>query len=330
MKPIANITPNSPFLLAPMEAVNCASFRLLCKQRGAGIVYTDMIDADLFTEYARNNSTEEAIKKYINPQKEEQPLAVQLAGPKAENIIFTANSVKQYCKIIDINIGCPLGYMLGKKGGAYLMKHPDQLYKLLKQIRPKIQMTPLTIKMRSGWDNSTINAVDIAVQAEKLGIDAISIHPRTRKQGYKEKADWSLVKKIKNKLNIPVILSGDVFNTWSAEKAFRTTNCDYIMIGRAARANPSIFTQLNEWYKTKQPQKQPVKRYDKREADPFKDFTDWLSLYKKFEHRYNLSEIKDHAIWTATDCIGSKTIKQQLLNTKSEKEIIDLLKKIKY
>ncbi len=318
----------NPFFLAPMEAVNCTSFRILCLRRGAGLVFTDLIDADEFTDFTKENSKSEAIKKFINPQKEDHPLAIQLAGSKIENLIFTINSLENYCELFDFNIGCPLGKILGKKAGCYLMKHPQNLYKIISELR-KSTTKPLTVKLRSGWDDNSINAIEIAKELEKLGVDAITIHARTKTQGYQKHSDWNLVKKLKETISIPVILSGDVFNAYDAKLAFEKTNCDFIMIGRGAKANPSIFSQLQNYKTSKKPNVTTI-TYNKFEVNPIKDFKEWLQLYKEIENRNNFSEIKDHALWTSIECKNNKEIKQKLIRSQSEEELINIINSLEF
>lgn len=318
----------NPFFLAPMEAVNCASFRVLCMRRGAGLVFTDMIDADDFVSFAEENSDSKAIKKYINPQEDEE-LAVQIGGGKIDNLIKCASAVQQCCKWVDFNAGCPLGYMLGKKGGAYLVKHPDQLYKIVKKLREVIKCK-FSVKIRSGWDDDSINAVEVAVELEKLGVDMICVHPRTKAQGYRDRADWPLVRKVKEAVKIPVALSGDVTNVYMAHMAFAHTKCDYIMLARGARANPSIFSDLNEYWKDKRQPKKPETVYDKKRREAVKDFKEWLLLYKERESRNKMSEKKDHALWTVIDSKNNKELKQAILKAENEMELIEAVSRVRF
>jgi tRNA-dihydrouridine synthase B len=318
------------YYLAPMEAVNCASFRILCLRRGADLIYTDMIDADVFVEYIKKHSEKEAVLKYINPQKEEiesKKLVVQIGGANVANMKTLISAVKDFTIEINWNLGCPLGYMLGKKGGVYLQKHTAQLYPKITELVEHCTShnLPFTIKIRSGWDKESINAAELCIEAEKLGVSAIAVHPRTRKQRYQDKADWLLVAKCKKAVSkIPIILSGDITNYTRAQKAAEITNCDAMMIGRAAQVNPSVFTQI------KKPSEQSDKIYEKYSANPKRDFLEWLALYNTVEQRHKISEIKDHALWTANECKGAKDVKQTLLACETEEAIVEIIESISF
>lgn len=329
MKPIGNFKPANPFFLAPMEAVNCASFRVLCKKRGASLVYTDMIDADDFMKYVHDHGEQAAVARFVNPQKDESPLAIQLGGPYFETLKETIRILEPYATTIDYNVGCPLSPMLAKKGGVYLMKHPDQLEKLMTQMRGVITK-PFTVKIRAGWDEDSKNALEVAKMLERIGVDGVAVHARTRKQRYQERADWPLVRSVAEALSIPVILSGDVTNTYMAYMGFAHTKCDYIMCARGAKANPSLFTQLRAYWKNPVMPEKPEGLYVKDTQSARDDFEEFLHLYKKREIRNNFSEIKDHALWTATGCLNARVIRQHILQARSENELRSIFSSIRF
>ena len=330
---IKDLELENPFILAPMEAVNCASFRLLCKKRGAGLVFTDMIDADKFIEFLQETSKEEAVSKYINPQSKERPLCIQIGGGKIETLLETARVVSKYCDMIDYNVGCPLGYMLGKKGGVYLMKHPEQLKKIVTALRKEIKL-PFSVKIRSGWDPKSINAVEVSKMLEEVGVDAITVHGRTRKELYRKRADWKLVREVKEAVKVPVILSGDVTNPYMAHMAFIHTKCDFVMVARGAMNNPSIFKHLNDYSKeyneNKTEPSKPSTTYEKRKEEVILDFEEFLELYNKVEKRYRFSELQDHAIWSVREAKNNSLLKQEIINSKTEQELIEIVRKSVY
>ncbi len=329
MRPIGTFRPSGPFFLAPMEAVNCASFRLLCKRRGAAVVYTDMIDADDFMAFAEKEGATAAVSRYANPQPDEQPLAIQLGGAKAETLLATARILEPYAALFDFNVGCPLPGMLGKKGGVYLMKHPDQLSRLVATLRAEVPK-PFTVKIRSGWDERSVNAVAVAQELERLGVDAVTIHPRTGKQGYRARADWPLARKVGEAIAIPLILSGDVTNAYMAHMAFSHVKCDYLMVGRGAKANPSVFAELAAyWEKGERPSK-PEGLHVKNAAAAKRDFTEFLALYKERETRYRFSELQDHALWTATGCRDASGVKTRILAAKNEGDLLRIFERIRF
>ena len=329
MKPIGSFTPDNPFFLAPMEAVNCASFRVLCKRRGAGLIYTDMIDCDVFKEKCDEIGIQDAIKILVNPQEEEKPLCIQLGGGNLDNILFTIEHLQPYSDLFDFNVGCPLGYMLGKKGGVYLQKHSEQLRKIVIEMRKAITI-PFMCKIRSGWDESDINAIEVAKMLEQVGVDAIAIHPRTRKQRAQGNADWLLARNVKEAIKIPLILSGDVTNAYTANQAFKHTKCDYIMLARGAQANPSVFAELKTWWETKEDPAPPEGRYVKTSISAKTDFNDWLELYARLENRDKFSEIKDHALWSAKGCQNNKEVTAQIMSATTKEELVEIFEHLKF
>ncbi|KGM96065.1 tRNA dihydrouridine synthase DusB [Clostridium botulinum] len=236
---IGNLNFENNVFLAPMAGVTDIAYRGLCKEMGCGLVYTEMISAKGM--YYNNENT----KKLLMLSKEEKPVAAQIFGSdplvmaRACEILNEDNGV---C-IIDINMGCPAPKIVKNGEGSALMKAPELAAKIVVEMK-KISKKPVTVKFRKGFDNDHINAVEFAKRMEQAGADAVAIHGRTRAQMYEGKADWDIIRRVKESVNIPVIGNGDVF---SAEKAFQLkeeTNCDGIMIARGAMGNPWIFKQI--------------------------------------------------------------------------------------
>jgi len=307
---IGSYTPEGRFFLAPMEGVTRTPFRILCRRRGASLVTTDMIDADTFCGIADVRGVQAAIREQIDPHEEDAPLAIQLGGSNPETLVRAARILEPYAVIIDLNAGCPIGKTFGAGGGCTLMRDPERLYAIVEALREAIE-NPFTVKLRKGWDSP--QAVEIAQELERLGVDGITIHPRTRDQRYSDRADWAYAREVKEAVRIPITLSGDVTNATSAKEAFKTSGCDFIMIGRAARQHPSVFRHLDH--------DTGIGRYGKSGVEPIEDFEEWLELYHRFE-RYRLSEIRDHALWSVSEAENAKELKRAINDTRDEGGIV--------
>ena len=217
---IDKIKLKNQLILAPMLGVNCKAFRLLCKQHGAALTYTGMIDADEFKEQH---------KKFIDIEKKEAPIAAQIVGSDIKKIKDAAEVLQSHANIIDINFGCIESRILAKKAGCYYTKHPEQMHKVINAVQESTNK-PITAKIRIGWDEINVN--ETVKTLEDHNIDAIAIHGRTRKQRYTGKANWNVIKEMKDKYNTPIIGSGDV--STPNQIITRTHQADAIMIGRAA------------------------------------------------------------------------------------------------
>ena len=241
---IGNVELENNIFLAPMAGVTDLPFRLLCKEQGCGLVYTEMVSAKALSY--KNKKTESLMQSHPD----ERPSAVQLFGSDPEILAETAKTVSQLpIDIIDVNMGCPAPKIVKNGEGSALMKSPKLVGEIVKAIS-EAQPKPVTIKIRAGFDADHINAVEIAKAAEENGAAAVAVHGRTREQFYSGNADYDVIKAVKEALSIPVIGNGDVFDPISAKRLLDYTGCDAIMVGRGAQGNPWIFSRILHYLET--------------------------------------------------------------------------------
>ena len=238
---IGGLTLDSPVILAPMAGVTDLPFRLLCKEEGAGLVCSEMVSAKAI--YYHNRNTEELMQ--IHPS--ERPVSLQLFGRDPELMGEMAKRIEEKpFELLDINMGCPVPKVVNNGEGSALMKDVKLAGKILSSVAKAIKK-PVTVKIRKGFDEGHVNAVELAKIAEDAGVAAVAVHGRTREQFYSGEADWEIIAKVKDAVSIPVIGNGDVTDPESAKRMFEKTGCDGIMVGRAARGNPWIFSQINRY-----------------------------------------------------------------------------------
>lgn len=241
---IGNVQLDNEVFLSPMAGVTDLPFRTICKEKGCGMLYTEMINAKALC-YDDENT-----KKMLRMEKDEHPVAVQIFGSDPEFMGKAAVIMNEYPnEILDINMGCPAPKVIKNGDGSALMRNPKLAAEVLSSV-VKNSNKPVTLKIRKGWDDDSVNAVEIAKIAEECGISALAIHGRTREQFYSGKADWDIIAEIKQAINIPVIGNGDVFEVQDAVNMLEKTKCDAIMIGRGAQGNPWIFNRINHYMKT--------------------------------------------------------------------------------
>ncbi len=235
---IANVKLINPTVLAPLAGITNLPMRLIAKEAGCGLVYSEMISANGLVYQSKKT------QQIFESTPEEKPLSVQIFGADPEIMAAAAKIVAASgADIVDINFGCSVRKILKSGSGAALMKSPSQAQSVLQSVRSAVQI-PLTIKIRTGWQKNGQDARIIAEIAQDSGVDAIAIHPRLATQAFKGHADWDVIAEIKSKLSIPVIGNGDVATAHDALQMMNHTNCDAVMIGRAAIGNPWIFGQI--------------------------------------------------------------------------------------
>ena len=248
---IGDVSLKNNLILAPMAGVTDLPFRLLCKEQGAGLLCMEMVSAKAI--YFNNKNTEEL----LTIDDREPPVSLQLFGSDPDIISEMAKKIENRpFSILDINMGCPVPKVAGNGEGSALMKNPKLVEEIVSKTAKAIKK-PVTVKIRKGFDDEHINAVEIARIAESAGAAAVAVHGRTREQYYSGKADWDIIRQVKEAVEIPVIGNGDVASPEAARQLMETTGCDGIMIGRGAQGNPWIFRQILHWMETGEEESKP-------------------------------------------------------------------------
>ncbi len=237
----AGLRLESPAVLAPMSGVSTLPFRLLCKELGAGLTYTEFASAIAISRNLENKASNNKVFGRIATVPEERPCGVQLFAPHEKDLMTAIEFVERDFDLIDLNFGCPSPKITGGGCGAYLLKQPEKLISL---ITAAVTCTkkPVTCKLRIGWDKPILH--EFVQKIENAGVQGIAIHARTAQQGYSGKADWEYIKKIKAMVSIPVIGNGDIQNASEVNEKINAEYCDFVMIGRAAWNNPSVFSEI--------------------------------------------------------------------------------------
>jgi tRNA-dihydrouridine synthase B len=221
--------------LAPMAGITDLVFRSLAREYGCGLCFTEMVSANGIVRHMQKTF------RYMESSRDDKPLGIQIFGADPDVLADAARIVTDHgADLVDINMGCPVKKVIKTGAGAALMKEPGRVAAIIEKVRNAVAV-PLTVKIRAGWDQSAVNAVEIAAIAEDCGVDAVILHPRTARQGFNGRADWDLIARVKHSVSIPVIGSGDVRTPDDSLKMIAETGCDGVMIGRAALGNPWIF-----------------------------------------------------------------------------------------
>lgn len=312
---IGNVTLENNIILAPMAGVTDLPFRLLCKEQGAGLLCMEMVSAKAI--YYHNKNTEALME--IDPR--ENPVSLQLFGSDADIMAEMAKKIEERpFDILDINMGCPVPKVAGNGEGSALMKNPALVREIVSKV-VKATVKPVTVKIRKGFDEDHVNAVEIAKIIEDCGAAAVAVHGRTREQYYSGKADWDIIRQVREAVSIPVIGNGDVTGPESARRMLEETGVDGIMIGRAARGNPWIFRQIREYLETgelpEKPSYEEVRETMLRHAR--------LQLEYKGEYT-GIREMRKHVAWYTAGYPHSARLRARINEVESYEELEELLK----
>ncbi len=311
---IRNVKIDNPYILAPMAGVTDLPFRLLCKEQGAGLLCMEMISAKAL-QYKNKNT-----KALLAIHPKEYPVSLQLFGSDPKIISEQAKRIEELpFQILDINMGCPVPKVVKNGEGSALMKNPKLVYEIVYQTARAIQK-PVTVKIRKGFDDTCINAVEIAKIIEEAGGAAVAVHGRTREQYYSGKADWEIIRQVKEAVSIPVIGNGDVTSGEKALEMRERTGCDGVMIGRGAQGNPWIFHELLEYDRTgklpPRPSKEQIKETMLRHA----------RLQLEFKGEYlGIREMRKHVAWYTKGMEGSAKLRDDINKVESYAELESLL-----
>lgn len=300
-------------ILAPMAGVTDLPFRMLCKQYGADIVFSEMVSAQAI------HYGDKKTKLLLKTNTFEQPLIVQLFGSEPEIMAEAAMFLeKEGVKAIDINMGCPATKIVKNGEGSALMKNPVLAGKIMEAVVGATHL-PISVKIRSGWDDNSINAVEIAQIAEKTGIKAVTVHGRTKVQAYSGTSDRKIIKSVKNAVNIPVIGNGDIYTPQDAVSMFAETGCDSIMVGRGALGNPFIFKYIKDRLNNRK--EMSVSDNEKKEV-----MLKHLSMLIETKGlKIGVLEFRKHLAWYIKGIRNSSVFKAQAFSASSFEEFQDII-----
>lgn len=308
-----------PVFLAPMAGVTDTPYRILAREMGCPLVYSEMV-SDKGINY-RNEHTLNMLKT----EPGERPMAMQLFGAEADSVARAAEYVASLgcADIIDFNMGCPAPKVVKNHEGSAMLKDPDHAYKVLKALTGAVDM-PVTVKLRIGWDAGSINVMEMAQLAQEAGVQAVAVHGRTREQFYKGHADWEIIGRVREGLQIPVIANGDVRSVQDLVKIRQVTGCEAVMVGRAAQGNPWIFRQLTEYLRSGAVLPGPTME-ERREV-----IIRHLDMLLKFKGDYiGPREMRKHATWYTRGIRGSAELRCLFNQAVCRDDFLRILEKMK-
>lgn len=316
---IGNVKISNQVVLAPMAGICNSAYRQICKDMGCGLIYAEMV-----SDKAITYNNQKTIDMLYMTEKE-RPISQQIFGSDKESFVEAAKFIEKEMKpdIIDINMGCPVPKVAVRaQAGSALLKDPAKIFDIVSSVVSAVNV-PVTVKIRSGWDSNHINAVEVAKVIEKAGASAICVHPRTRSQGYSGKADWNIIKEVKENVSIPVIGNGDIKSPEDAKRMLEETKCDAVMIGRGVLGNPWLIKNIVNYLDGKEV-------IDVSIVDRIDMCLKHLKLLDSLKNeKLACLEIRNHISWYFKGIKGANELKNKVYQTTSIHDIILLLNEFK-
>ena len=314
---IGNVTLENNLILAPMAGVTDLPFRLLCKEQGAGLICTEMVSAKAI--HFINKNTE----SLMEIDERERPVSLQLFGSEPDLMAEIAKQIEhRNFDILDINMGCPVPKVVNNGEGSALMKNPKLVHEIVYKVSRAIKK-PLTVKIRKGFTEDSVNAVEIAKILEDAGAAAVAVHGRTREQYYSGQADWDIIRQVKEAVSIPIIGNGDVTSPEKAEKLVKETGCDGIMLGRAVQGNPWLFSEILYYQETgkmkPKPSMEEIKKMMLRHA----------KLQLEYKGVYTgMREMRKHVAWYTSGMPHSASVRRMVNEVESYEQLEELVNRL--
>ena len=317
---IGNIEIKNNVVLAPMAGISNPAYMKIVEDMGCGYAITELLSSE-----AISRDNKKTIDMLNGIQNLNMPVAVQIFGSNKDVMASAAKILveKYNIEIIDINMGCPVPKVaISSNSGSALLKSPDKVYDIVKAVVDVVNI-PVTVKIRSGWDNNSINAVEIAKIIEKAGASAITVHPRTRSQGYTGLANWNIIKEVKQSVKIPVIGNGDIKSCYDAKRMIEETGCDAIMIGRASLGNPWIIKECKDYLEKGI---LPKEVNLKEKVEMIKKHTNLLIQTKN--EKIAILEMRANASWYLKGIKGGNEIRREITSIKTKEDLFNILDRL--